>query len=156
MRVHPGRAALAAVGLAEVGAVVGALVAWLFVVGWALLPDWLSPPGVAVSPGALRNALLGAAVWAGLVGAPAGALALPLLGLTVLRRVPLGRAVGLPALGALLGLALSVRLSPGPSAGLAVPASVPALATLGLLAGAAAARAGRGRALPGGARRLPR
>ncbi len=89
------------------------------------------------------------------MGAPAGAVALPVLGLTVLRRVPLGRALGLPVLGAAPGLAAAALLAPGPASTVGLPAVVPALAAGGVLVGAAAARAAGRRPLPaGGARRL--
>ena len=101
MTVEPRRAALVAVALAEVGAVIGATTAWSYLVGRTLL--WDGPLGA--------QALLGAGVWALLVGAPLGAVLAPLLGLTVLRRAPLRRALGLPALGALVGLAVGALAS---------------------------------------------
>jgi hypothetical protein len=74
-----------------------------------------------------------------MVGAPVGAIALPLLGLTMLRRAPLGRALGLSLAGALVGLLLAALLVPAGGVW-PVPALVPAFGFGGLLAGAAAAR----------------
>jgi hypothetical protein len=142
MRIHLGRAALAAVVLAELGAITGALLCWLFFAGWAFL-----------SYGPLdRNALLSIALWAMMVGLPLGAVAAPALGFSVLRRTPLGRALGFPIAGALLGLATAAVFSPGPAL-LPLSALVPALAAGGLALGAVIARVG-GRVLTSGTKRL--
>ena len=128
MRIHLGRAALVTIALAELGAVVGTGACWLFLTGWALSRYGPLP----------SNAMLGALVWAGMVGAPAGAVALPLLGLTFLRKQPLSRALGFPVLGALLGLTAAVMFVRGPALW-PVPWLVPALGFGGVFAGAAAA-----------------
>jgi hypothetical protein len=133
MRIHPGRAALAALALAELGAVAGAGLAWAFLVGWLLLR--YGAPTLA----GLATASAGAALWALFLGAPAGAVLLPLLGFTVLRRVPLGRALGYALGGALAGLLAAAALVPrGPM--WPVPALLPALALAGILSGVVAAR----------------
>ena len=123
MRIDVGRAAVATIALAEVGALIGVSLAWLYLVGRTLLWE-----------GALDlKALLGAGVWAMWVGLPLGALAAPLLGLTVLRRTPLKRALGLPTAGALLGLAASALFHHG--AALPIPGLTLLLLVLGLLVG---------------------
>jgi hypothetical protein len=132
MSVHVGRATLVGVALAEAGAVVGALFCWVFLAVWMLLAAGL--PSVDALRGA-GHLLLGTALWAGLVGAPAGAVLLPLLGFTLLRRVPVGRAFGYALLGALIGLlAAAVAVPRGPM--WPVPILVPVLGVTGLLAGA--------------------
>lgn len=144
MRIHPVRTALAVVALAEVGALAGALLVLAFLAGWARLRYGPLP----------SQAVLGALVWAGTTGAPLGAVLLPALGLTALRAVPLGRALGYPLAGALLGLTAAALVAGGPAA-LPVPLLVPALGVGGLLAGVGAARrAVSSRALPGSPTRL--
>jgi uncharacterized membrane protein len=133
MAVHPGRLALVVLALAEIGALVGALVCAVFLLSWAVLVAGTPPLHV------LGQVLAGTLVWAGMVGAPVGAVALPLLGLTVLRRVPLGRALALPFVGALAGVLVAALLLPA-GAVWPVPALVPALGFSGLFAGAVAAR----------------
>lgn len=59
MRIHSDRAALAVAALAELGAVLGALLCWLFLLGRTLL--WDGPLGA--------NELLGGAIAAILIGA---------------------------------------------------------------------------------------
>jgi hypothetical protein len=131
MRVHPGRATVAAVALAEVGSVAGACVCWLFFTGWAVLSYGYGTLG--------RNDLLGITVWALLVGVPVGALATPLLAFSLMRRTAIWRALVFPGAGALLGLAIGVRISAG-LAMLPVPPLAVALATSGVVAGSLAAR----------------
>jgi hypothetical protein len=129
MRIHPGRAVAATIALAEGGGLVGALLAWLYLVGRTLL--WEGPFDM--------NGLLGAGLWAILVGLPLGALAVPLLGLTILRRTPLKRALGLPAAGALSGLVAGAALHRGTA--LPVPVLTMVLLGVGTLLGAIVARA---------------
>jgi hypothetical protein len=137
MRIHVGRAALTALALAELGAVAGAGLTALFLAAWLALRYGV--PSLAEPGAALGATLPGAALWALLVGAPAGAVLLPLLGFTLLRRVPLGRALGYALGGALAGLLAAAVLMPrGPI--WPVPAQLPALALAGLFVGAVAAR----------------
>ena len=133
MRVHPGRLALATAALAALGAVAGAALCWTFLAAYVLLTHG------APAAGGLPQALLGSALWATAVGGPAGAVSLPLLGLTVLRRVPLGHALGGAGVGALAALLLAALLVPS-GAVWPVPLLVPALGLGGLLAGACSAR----------------
>jgi hypothetical protein len=131
MRIHPGRTALAFVALAEIGAVTGALLCWLLLCGWLFL-----------TYGSLPRAALGPALlWAMMAGVPLGAVALPILGLGLMRRTPLGRALGYPFLGALLGVLAGAALSPGPATA-RVPLLVPALVAAGVALGVAVARFG--------------
>jgi hypothetical protein len=130
MRVHAGRTGVAIALLAEIGAVVGAFGGWLYLVGSTVLWDGL-PTG---------NGLLGAALWAGLFAAPVGAVTLPLLGLTILRRTPIGRSVAYYTLGLLIGVAVAALLSPHAPTPPAVAPLVPGLALAGALAGALVAR----------------
>jgi hypothetical protein len=131
MRIRPAQAAFAAAALAEVGAVAGTLVCALFFTGWAAF---------SYGFGTLqRNDLLGIALWALLVGVPFGAIATPLLGLSVLRRAPLWRAILLPVVGAFVGLAIGATFSPRPAM-LPVPALVVSFAAGGLIAGSIVAR----------------
>jgi len=105
MRVHPGRALFMTVALAESGAVIGACLCWLGFTSWALM---VHGTGV-LTP----SSLVGITMWALVVGAPLGALAAPLMGLSVLRRAPLWRVLLVPVVGALAGLTLGLLLSPG-------------------------------------------
>ena len=140
MRVNAGRTGVAITLLAEVGALLGALAGWLYLVGSAMLWDTV-PKG---------NALLGAAVWAALFAAPVGAVTLPLLGLTLLRRTPIGRSIGYFACGLLCGVVLAIALSAHAPSPPAVAPFVPGLALTGVLVGALLARrqAGEYRTLP--------
>lgn len=139
MRIHLGKAGLALVGLAEVGAVVGAGLAWCYLVAHSRLVGGAWP---LTEPGAV--------LWALVFGAPVGAVVLPLLAATVLRRVPIGRAVGLTAAGTACGLAVAAvavqPVAPGAIPPL-VPTLLPALAGAGTLLGAWAARRGTARLL---------
>jgi hypothetical protein len=138
MRIRPARAVFAAAALAEVGAVAGTLVCWLFFTGWAVF---------SYGYGTLRrNDLLGIALWAFVVGIPFGAITTPLLALSVLRRAPLWRVLVLPAVGAFVGLVIGATFSPRPAV-LPVPALVVSLAAGGLIAGSLVARLDWRRAL---------
>lgn len=129
MHIYPTRAALAAMVLAELGALTGAAMCAAFIVGRLLLDhDTLG-----------TQTLLGALIWGAVVGGPIGALALPALGLTVLRRTPLRRALGYPCVGTITGLAAAAILLR--AAGVwPVPTLVPVFGLGGLLVGVAAAR----------------
>jgi hypothetical protein len=98
-RVSPARVALVALGLVPAGAMAGAIAGALGVTIW-----------LSVTVG-LRSAFDPLA-WgmAGMVGAALGAVVLPIAGLTVLRYVPLGRALGETILATAVGGAAGVQL----------------------------------------------
>jgi|GEM_PF-4717340 len=100
-RVSPARVALVALGLVPAGAVAGALAAALGVTIW-----------VGVTEG-IRQAFDPMA-WlvAGSVGGMLGAVLLPIAGLTLLRRAPLGRILVETILGTALGGAVGAIMSP--------------------------------------------
>ena len=79
-RVSPARVTLVALGLVPAGAVAGALAGALGVTIW-----------VGVTEGLAHAFDLGAWFVAGAVGGALGAVLLPLVGFTLLRRAPLGR-----------------------------------------------------------------
>jgi len=99
-RVSPGRVALVAAGLMGGGAVAGAAAGALGSILWVAATE------------SLRVAL-DHRIWmaAGLVGAPLGAILLPLTGFTALGRVPLGRLVGTTVVATALGGAIGAALS---------------------------------------------
>ena len=130
MRVYAGRTGVAVALLAEIGAVLGAVAGWLYLVGSTVLWDRL-PTG---------NALLGALLWAGIFAAPGGAVLLPLLGLTLLRRTPIGRSVAYLTVGLVCGVVLAIALSAHAPSPPAVAPFVPGLAVAGVLGGALIAR----------------
>ena len=105
MQIHVRRAALAVVTLVEVGVIAGTALVWAFMNGWAL---------TAYGP-LDANSELGLLLMSVMIGGSVGAVAIPLLLFTLLRRTPLGRAVGLPLLGALLGLVTAAVVSPFPA-----------------------------------------
>lgn len=133
-RPHTGRTAVAVVALAEPGALGGAAACWLAFVG-----IMLAHPGGGGSLLPDPQALLGTLLLAVIVGAPAGAVALPVLGLTILRHTPLHRALGFPFVGALLGIGLAVHAVLGmaiwPS-----PVEIPLFGVAGMVLGAIVAR----------------
>lgn len=131
MSLHLGKTALSAVILAEIGALTGAFLAWLFLVSWVLIHHGDLP----------RSEFLTTAFWAGMIGAPIGTLTLPLVGLTVLRKTPLRRALGLPLLGAGLGVLVAALSVHGPAL-YPLPTIVSALVGGGFLTGVLAARIG--------------
>ena len=130
MRLHLGRTALTAIILAEIGAGLGALLAWGYLVGRTWV--WEAP--------VTGQGLLGAALWALSVGVPLGGLLAPTLGLTVLRRAPLWRVLTFPAVGAMAGLALGAWWHRGSA--LPVPPLISLLLAGGLVAGVVLARLG--------------
>ena len=144
MRMHVGRATIAMVILVELGAVTGATLVWAFLTGWVLLTLGTMP----------ANAHWGTLMWACMVGAPLGALALPLLEFSILRRTSLGRGLGFAMLGALLGLVIGALWTGGPPT-LPLPAIVPALGVVGTLGGALIARGRRRSAWPCAPERSP-
>ena len=95
--VSPGRVALVALGLIPTGAVAGGLAGALGAAIWISVVDSVRA--------ALDPQVLG---FAGMVGAAAGAIILPLAGFTLLRYVPLGRAlletIVATALGGVIGV----------------------------------------------------
>jgi hypothetical protein len=97
-RISPTRVAVVALGLVPTGAAAGALAGAL---GVTLLVSVTDGVGAALHPG----------LWlvAGLVGGGLGAIVLPIAGLTVLRYVPLGRALAETIVGTALGGALGVQ-----------------------------------------------
>jgi hypothetical protein len=150
MRTHLGRAIVVTVALVELGARAGASVACLFLTLWALVHGHGVPhrmPGV--------QELLSMLLWGVVVGAPLGGVALPVVGLTVLRRTPLGRAVAFPLAGMLVGFVIAALVI-GETALWPLPLLVPALALVGLLAGVAIARTGRRGAPPNALTRFSR
>jgi hypothetical protein len=89
------------VGLIGTGAVAGALAGALGATLW-----------IAVTA-SLREALDPAIWWvAGVIGAPFGAVLLPLTGFTALRRVPLGRLVLTVTAATAVGSAIAATLNP--------------------------------------------
>lgn len=97
-QVSPTRVALVGLGLVPVGAVAGALAGVLGVSIW-----------LGIVEGA-RSAFDPLA-WgmAGMVGGALGAVLLPIAGLTVLRYVPLGRALAETILATAIGAALGIQ-----------------------------------------------
>jgi hypothetical protein len=100
-RVSPARVTLVALGLVPAGAVAGALAGALGVTIW-----------VGVTEGLAHAFDLGAWFVAGSVGGALGAVLLPLVGFTLLRRAPLGKVLLETILGAALGGAIGAVLSP--------------------------------------------
>jgi hypothetical protein len=100
--VSPPRVALVALGLVPLGALAGAIAGALGVTIWLSVAEGL---GSALDPLAWGMA--------GSVGAALGAVLLPIAGLTVLRYVPLGRALGETILGTAVGGALGVQFLGG-------------------------------------------
>lgn len=100
--VSPARVALVALGLIPVGAVAGGLAGALGATIWISVID-----GV--------RAALDAEVWAvaGAVGAGLGAVILPVAGFTLLRYVPLGRALAETILATAVGGAIGVQFFGG-------------------------------------------
>ena len=100
-RVSPARVTLVALGLVPAGAVAGALAGALGVTIW-----------VGVTEGLAHAFDLGAWFVAGTVGGALGAVMLPLVGFTLLRRAPLGRVLLETILGAAIGGAIGAVTSP--------------------------------------------
>jgi hypothetical protein len=99
--VSPARVALVTVGLIGTGAVAGAVAGALGATLW-----------IAVTA-SLREALDPAIWWvAGVIGAPFGAVLLPLAGFTALRRVPLGRLILTVTAATAVGSAIAATLNP--------------------------------------------
>lgn len=96
--VRPARVALVALGLVPLGAAAGALAGALGVTIWLAINDGL-------------RAALAPPVWgvAGIVGAACGAVLLPLAGFTLLRYVPLGRALAETIVATALGGVVGVQ-----------------------------------------------
>jgi hypothetical protein len=97
-RVSPSRVALVTLGLIPTGAAAGALAGALGATIWISFAEGL-------------RAALDPELWtgAGMVGGALGAVLLPIAGLTVLRYVPLGRALAETILGTAIGGALGVQ-----------------------------------------------
>lgn len=93
-QVSPMRVLAVAGGLVAAGAIAGAAAGIIGVTLWVSL---ISGLGEGVPPGVL--------LFAGMVGAPFGAVLLPLAGFTALRRVPLGRLILTTILGTAVGAA---------------------------------------------------
>jgi hypothetical protein len=100
--VSPGRVLLVASGLIGGGAVAGAIAGALGASLWILFVGGI---GAAIDP----------SVWlvGGLIGAPFGAVLLPLAGFTALRRVPLGRLLGSTIASTALGGAIGAGIFRG-------------------------------------------
>jgi hypothetical protein len=116
-RVIPSRVALVALGLIPAGAAAGALAGALGAMIWVTASQGL---GAAPIP-----LLLGVA---GIVGGILGAVILPIAGFTLLRYVPLGRALAETIVATALGGAIGVQLLgawwlAGPLAGFGVAAT---------------------------------
>ena len=116
-RVIPSRVALVALGLIPTGAVAGALAGGLGAMIWMAAAD-----GLHAAPDPF---VLGVA---GVVGAVLGAVILPVAGFTLLRYVPLGRALVETIVATALGGAIGVQLLGawwlvGPLAGFGVAAT---------------------------------
>lgn len=97
-RVSPARVALVTLGLIPTGAAAGALAGALGAALWISLTEGIRA--------ALDLTLLS---MAGLIGGALGAVLLPIAGLTVLRYVPLGRALAETIIGTAVGGALGVQ-----------------------------------------------
>jgi hypothetical protein len=115
--VIPSRVALVALGLIPAGAVAGAIAGALGAMIWLTAAQ-----GLRASPIPL---LLGVA---GISGATLGAVILPVAGFTLLRYVPLGRALAETIVATALGGAIGVQLLgawwlAGPLAGFGVAAT---------------------------------
>jgi hypothetical protein len=115
--VIPSRVALVALGLIPAGAVAGALAGALGAMIWATAAE-----GLRMAPIPL---LMGVA---GIFGAVLGAVILPVAGFTLLRYVPLGRALAETIVATALGGAIGVQFLggwwlAGPLAGFAVAAT---------------------------------
>ena len=135
MHIHPGRTAAAFVMLAELGAALGSVLGFLFFIGWPLMHGFELDG---------RN-LLGAVYGGMFLGVPIGGLVAPALGFTLLRRIPIGRAIAFALVGAACGC-MAALLLPVPMIG---PAGL--LTLTGTLAGALVARLRGGRSLPSSA-----
>ena len=131
-RVDPARARRVTLGLVATGALCGGLI------GTALLTALLGTGPHGRSPYDLRIGLL----FGGTFGALVGAVGAPVLGWGLLRHVPLGRAIGLTALGTVAG-ALG---------GYALGWYATASGVLGFVAGGVLARLVTPRPGPGGER----
>jgi hypothetical protein len=115
--VIPSRVALVALGLIPAGAVAGAIAGELGAMIWLTAAEGLRAASIPV--------LLGVA---GTFGAILGAVILPVAGFTLLRHVPLGRALAETILATALGGAIGVQLLgagwlAGPLAGFGVAAT---------------------------------
>jgi len=99
--VSPVRVLVVTAGLIGGGAVAGAAAGALGATVWVAATEGL---GAAFNPGLW--------VFAGLVGAPFGAILLPLAGFTALRRVPLGRLLASTVLATALGGAIGAMANP--------------------------------------------
>jgi hypothetical protein len=115
--VIPSRVALVALGLIPAGAAAGALAGALGAMIWVTASE-----GLRAAPIPL---LLGVA---GIVGGILGAVILPIAGFTLLRYVPLGRALAETIVATALGGAIGVQLLgawwlAGPLAGFGVAAT---------------------------------
>lgn len=99
--VSPSRVAVVTAGLIGGGAMAGALAGAIGATLWIAASE-----GVAVA--------LDPRIWivAGAVGAPFGAVLLPLAGFTALRRVPLGRLLLTTIAGTALGGAIAALIAP--------------------------------------------
>lgn len=99
-QISPTRVALVALGLIPTGAAAGALAGALGVTLWVSAMDGL-------------RAAFDPELWAvaGVVGGVCGAVLLPIAGFTVLRHVPLGRALAETIVGTAIGGALGVQFS---------------------------------------------
>ena len=116
-RVIPSRVALVALGLIPAGAVAGALAGALGAMIWVTAAEGLHAAPIPL--------LLGVA---GILGAILGAVILPVAGFTLLRYVPLGRALAETIVATALGGAIGVQLLggwwlAGPLAGFGVAAT---------------------------------
>ena len=114
--VIPSRVALVALGLIPAGAVAGALAGALGAMIWVTAAEGLHAPPIIP--------LLGVG---GIVGSVLGAVILPVAGFTLLRYVPLGRALAETIVATALGGAIGVQLLgpwwlAGPVAGFGVAA----------------------------------
>lgn len=115
-RIIPQRVAVASAALLACGAAAGASAGVLGSVVWA---------GLFAGHNAFH---LGVFVVAGIIGAPLGAALLPLAGFTILRYVPIGRALWQTILGAAIGGVIGVQFLShawivGPVAGFALAAT---------------------------------
>jgi hypothetical protein len=99
--ISPVRVVVVTVGLIGGGALAGAAAGALGAAAWIAIKDGL-------------RAALDPEVWlfAGLVGAPFGAVLLPLAGFTALRRVPLGRLLASTVVATALGGAIGASVTP--------------------------------------------
>lgn len=98
---------MAVVVLLETGILLGSALGFLYLLVYALLWKGVLSHGFGGSPNLLELIFGGA-----MVGAPFGATMVTALGLTVLRRLPIGRALTTLSIGGVVGVIAAALLKP--------------------------------------------